>query len=57
MFFFFFFVASVLSHVLGPISQSNALYYMALLKGFGFVYSWAYWSMYAQRLPKLFACG
>ena len=37
---FFFFWVSVLSHVLGPVSQSNALYDMALLQGFGSVYSW-----------------
>ena len=55
--FFFFFLVSVLSHVLGLVSQSNALYDMALLQGFGSVYSWAYWSMYAQRSPRLFACG
>ena len=42
---------------LGPASLSNALYDMALLPGFGSVYSWAYWSMYAQRSPGLFACG
>ena len=36
----FIFWVSVQSHVLGPISQSNALYDMALLQGFGSVYSW-----------------
>ena len=42
---------------LGLASQSNALYDMALLQDFGSVYSWAYWSMYAQRSPELFASG
>ena len=36
----FIFWVSVQSHVLGPVSQSNALYDMALLQGFGSVYSW-----------------
>jgi len=43
--------------VLGPASQSNALYDMTLLQGFGCVYSWAYWSMNAQRSPRLFTSG
>ncbi|KAK7860899.1 hypothetical protein CFP56_029098 [Quercus suber] len=43
---------AVLSHVLGPVSQSNALYDMELFQDFGSVCSWAYWSMYAQRSPR-----
>ena len=55
--FFFFFFGLVYYLPLGPVSQSNALYDMALFQGFGPVYNWAYWSMYAQRSPRLFACG
>ena len=36
----FFFLGSMYYLVLGPVSQSNALYDMALLQGFGSVYSW-----------------
>ena len=51
----FIFWVSVQSHVLGPVSQSNALYGTA--SRFWLCLQLAYWSMYAKRSPRLFACG
>ena len=52
---FFFFFLLVYYLMSRPVSQSNVLYNTTLLQGFGFVYNYAYKSMYAQRSPRLFA--